>query len=169
MKKYKAFKKPYPIGEQSPRRKSQARGKLDRTIVRVEEYGEKALGNLKIDIDIKKNILTVKNIFKGCYDLALREFTIGRGRTVKCFLFYIEGMADSLDISQNTLKTLMQSPDIVAEDDGTDNQKLVGLVRNTCISDSEIADVHRFNEAAKRSLNGCCILLPGWFLEKGIE
>lgn len=71
--------------------------------------------DIKIKENIDENIAIVKKVLSNCDDVVYREFLTGGSFGVRCFLFYIDGMADKMLIDSFVCNPLMLISRIVPE------------------------------------------------------
>jgi hypothetical protein len=57
--------------------------------------------------DLETNSQYIKSVFSNCIDLKSRNIRIGHNEELKGYIFYIDGMVDTLMITENIIKPLI--------------------------------------------------------------
>ncbi|WFD10126.1 spore germination protein [Tepidibacter hydrothermalis] len=105
-------------------------------------------------LEYKLNIL--KEQFKDCDDLVIREIDVGVENECKMALVYIDGMTDKALISEFALNNLIISSRIAMPNDIKNNIK--DLIQKKTIAITEIKEIKEMEECIKNILSGETLL-----------
>ncbi|MBR4027195.1 MAG: spore germination protein [Lachnospiraceae bacterium] len=110
-----------------------------------------------ITTDIKENEKAFKNTFSGCDDVKFRWMTIGRNRTILCFLVYIEVNVGNMALERSALGGLIAYLQTLPENEVNQalNANAFGL--------SDVTPFQTIEDAAKGLLAGDAILFVDGF------
>ncbi len=144
----RSFRKPVKVKDK----------RVEQIIESVEQYGENVAEELPLTGKVEETHIKLAEIFKNCYDIVLRRFTVGKDRT-ECLLAYIEGIVDKTRVNDNILKALMTETR-QAEDKGgpVGPGSLMEMVRNTSISVGRVEEVFTMKEVVRHILAAGCVL-----------
>ncbi|OPJ54805.1 spore germination protein [Alkalithermobacter paradoxus] len=106
---------------------------------------------------ISSKIEFIKDKFKDCSDLVVREFEVGVDKECKMALIYIDGLADRLSISDFTLSNLIIDSRIAQPNEIKEDIK--ELIKNKTIAITDIKEIEDINEAIDNILSGETVLL----------
>ncbi|TYQ17967.1 UNVERIFIED_CONTAM: spore germination protein KA [Acetivibrio alkalicellulosi] len=145
-KRFRSFKKPIKLNDLKNKKSS----------IKCEEIDKSSLDNRKLSQCLEENLKAFKVIFKDCFDVKFREFTLPQNKS-RCLLIYIQEIIDTDSINENLLHSLM----LDSKDTYTDlnEESLMDSIKNKFISIGGIKKVTLLNEAVKDILNGNCIFI----------
>ncbi len=111
---------------------------------------------IKHSENLDKKLEIVKEVFKDCDDLVIREFETGGEKEHKMALAYIDGLIDKALISDFALDNLMVQGRIATPNEIKENIK--DLIKNKTITITEIKELEEMEEAIKNILIGETVL-----------
>lgn len=106
--------------------------------------------------DLEKKINIIKEKFKDCDDLVIREFEVGADKSYKMAIAYIDGLADKKLIGEGALNNLIVNSRMAQPNEIKENIK--DLIKNKTVAITEIKEIDDIDEVVKNILIGETIL-----------
>jgi spore germination protein KA len=131
--------------------------KIIKLVQDIEKKGEQGLSDLLLSKDIYANLQIIKTIFKDCYDLSIREFSIQKDN-VKCFIAYIDGTVNYAEINENILSALMKTDIQIQTQNNTSLNGIIQFLKQSDISITNAIEISNAKEIVEKLLNGFCLL-----------
>ncbi|NLO47616.1 MAG: spore germination protein [Clostridiales bacterium] len=105
------------------------------------------------------NIKTIREEMLLSCDVISREITIGKERSTRAAIIFIDGMADKKIINDNVLKPLMNISGFPISPGSTDRKTgIIKVIEQSVLAISNIAEVQNINEAISELLTGNTVL-----------
>ncbi|MDQ2085577.1 spore germination protein [Herbivorax sp. ANBcel31] len=146
-KRFHTFKKPIKLKDLKKTKKRNTQSKQD---------NKNSLDNKELSECLEGNFKDLKVMFKDCFDVEFREFTLGQNKS-RCILAYIQEIVDTDNINENFLHSLM----LDSEDEyiSEDEESIMNTIKNKSITIGGIKKITLLKEAVKDILDGNCVFL----------
>ena len=156
-RKTRILKKPLNLDDVKKSKLKEDGSKTRRAVSEIEAKGEDALADVYISADLEDNFAKIEEIFKDCFDVVKRRFTLGGGR-VKCLIVYMQGMAGRDEIRESILKPLEIGGNGAKEDFAPGDAGFIRKIKEAMLDSAEIEEAPTFKEAVKMVLAGNSVL-----------
>jgi spore germination protein KA len=109
-----------------------------------------------ISIHIDENIGRLKELFRGSFDLILREFTIGDNpdTSIKCAVVFLNGLTAKEMIEQNILQPIILNTQISKEQSEKGIEEVSRDIMHSIVTIMEIVPVYKLEKAVNAILSG---------------
>ena len=115
------------------------------------------LNNINVDVELKKNENTLKEVFKDANDIIFRNMRVGQQKNLNIMIFYVDGMTTKDAISEYAIQTLMETVNLESLKNGREKE-LQNEILNSNIAITELGTVQTLQECVDKALSGETIL-----------
>ena len=160
MKKYRIIKTPTPADEVKKSHNSQAHPRLQKKLEDIEKMGEQCLGDSEISGHVGHDSSCVKNVFKDCSDLILREIELG-DKKIPCLAVFLDSLINKNLVNDFFLKPLMTDARLKEDNGAFADGKLASGLKASLLYSYQVEELSLFRDAAMKILSGYCVLFIG--------